>query len=91
MNKTELISAIAAESGLTKADSKRALDGMIAAISKELKKDGKVALVGFGTYSVTEKSARTGINPRTKQPIKIAAKKVVKFKPGAELAAAVVK
>ena len=87
MNKSELISAIAAESGLSKTDSKKALDGFIAAVSAELKKGGKVALVGFGTYSVSEKSARTGINPRTKQPIKIEAKKVVKFKPGAELAA----
>jgi len=91
MNKTELISAIAAESGLTKADSKRALEGMVAAITKELKQGGKVALVGFGTFSVTKKSARTGINPRTKQPITIAAKNAVKFKAGADLSAAVVK
>jgi len=89
MNKTELISAIAAESGLTKADSKKALEGFITTISKELKKGEKIALVGFGTYSVSQKSARTGINPRTKQPIKIAAKKVVKFKPGADLAKAI--
>ncbi|MDR1719217.1 MAG: HU family DNA-binding protein [Dysgonamonadaceae bacterium] len=89
MNKAELINAIASESGLTKVDSKKALDGLIVSISKELKKGGKVALVGFGTYSVTQKSARTGINPRTKQQIKIAAKKVVKFKPGADLAKAV--
>ncbi len=86
MNKTELINAIAAESGLTKADSKKALDGFIAAVTNELKRDGKIALVGFGTYSITQKSARSGINPRTKQPIKISAKKVVKFKPGADLA-----
>ncbi len=91
MNKTELINAIAAESGLTKSDSKKALDGLTAAVTKELKNGGKIALVGFGTYSVTEKSARTGINPRTKQPIKIAAKKVVKFKPGSDLAKAVAK
>ena len=91
MNKTELISEIAAESGLTKADSKRALEGVVTAIKNELEQGGKVALVGFGTFSVTEKSARTGINPRTKQPIEIAAKKAVKFKPGAELSAAVVK
>ena len=86
MNKSELISAIAAESGLSKVDSKKALDGFIAAVKKELKKGGKISLVGFGTYSITEKSARQGINPRTKQPIKIAGKKVVKFKAGAELA-----
>ena len=90
MNKTELISAIAAESGLTKVDSKRALEGTVAAIRKELEQGGKVALVGFGTFSVTEKSARIGINPRTKQPIEIAAKKAVRFKPGAELSSAVI-
>ncbi len=89
MNKTELINAIAAESGLSKADSKKALDGFIAAVTNELKDGGKVALVGFGTYSVSEKSARTGINPKTKQPIKIEAKKVVKFKAGAELSGVV--
>ncbi|MFR9165178.1 MAG: HU family DNA-binding protein [Dysgonomonas sp.] len=86
MNKTELISAIAEKSGLTKADSKKALDAFIDAVSAEMKKGGKVALVGFGTYSVTEKSARKGINPRTKAVINIPAKKVVKFKAGAELA-----
>lgn len=85
MNKTELINAIAEESGLSKVDSKKALNGLLTAVSKELKKGGKVTLVGHGSYQVIEKSARTGINPRTKQPIKIAAKKVVKFKPGADL------
>jgi len=86
MNKTELIDAIAAASGLTKVDSKKALDGYLGAVTAELKKGGKVTLVGFGTYSVVQKKARTGINPKTKKPIKIAAKKVVKFKPGAGLA-----
>ncbi len=89
MNKTELINAVAAEAGLSKVDAKKAIDAFMAAVSEELKKDGKIALVGFGTFSITQKSARTGINPKTKQPIKIAAKKVVKFKPGAELADAV--
>jgi len=89
MNKSELINAIAEESGLSKVDSKKALDGFMATVTKEMKKDGKIILVGFGTFSVTEKSARQGINPRTKQAIKIAAKKVVKFKAGAELAEAV--
>jgi len=87
MNKTELIAAIAEKSGLTKADSKKALDAFIESVSAEMKKGGKVALVGFGTYSVTEKSARKGINPRTKAVINIPAKKVVKFKAGADLAA----
>lgn len=86
MNKTELINAIAEKSGLTKADSKRALDAFIESVTGELKAGGKVALVGFGTFSVAEKSARKGINPRTKAVINIPAKKVAKFKPGAELA-----
>lgn len=86
MNKSELIAAMAAESGLSKTDAKKALDGFLTVVSKELKAGGKVSLVGHGTYQVIEKGARTGINPRTKEPIQIAAKKVVKFKPGAELA-----
>jgi DNA-binding protein HU-beta len=85
MNKAELINAIAEESGLSKVDSKKALNGLLTALTKELKSGGKVTLVGHGTYQVIEKSARTGINPRTRKPIKIAAKKVVKFKPGADL------
>ncbi|MDR1762966.1 MAG: HU family DNA-binding protein [Dysgonamonadaceae bacterium] len=85
MNKTDLIDAIAKESGLSKVDSKKALNGFLTAVTKELKKGGKVTLVGFGTYQVVEKKARTGVNPQTKKPIKIAAKKVVKFKPGADL------
>lgn len=86
MNKAELIDVIAEESGLSKVDSKKALNGTLAAIAKELKNGGKITLVGHGTYQVIEKSARTGINPKTRQPIHIPAKKVVKFKPGAELA-----
>jgi len=90
MNKSELISAIAGNAGLSKVDSKRALEGFIAAVFNELKKEGgKISLVGFGTFFVAEKSARQGINPRTKQPIKIASKKVAKFKPGSELADAI--
>ena len=86
MNKTELIEKIAASAKLTKADSKKALDATIAAITGALKKGDKVQLVGFGTFAVTKKPAREGINPATKQKIKIAAKKVAKFKAGAELA-----
>ncbi|HCO68842.1 MAG TPA: DNA-binding protein [Dysgonomonas sp.] len=86
MNKTELINAISEKAGLSKADSKKALDAFIETVGEELKKGGKIALVGFGTYSVTEKAARKGINPRTKQAIDIPAKKVVKFKAGADLA-----
>jgi len=86
MNKQELIDAIASGSGLTKADSKRALDAFIDSVSGALKKGDRVALVGFGSYSVSERSAREGRNPQTGKTIKIAAKKVVKFKAGAELA-----
>ena len=89
MNKAELINAIAEGSGLSKVDSKKALDGFIAAVVTELKKGGKISLVGFGTFSVAEKKARQGINPRTKKPIKIEGKKVAKFKAGTELADAV--
>ena len=84
MNKAELISAMAAESGLSKTDSKKALDAFIASVTKAMKAGDKVSLVGFGTFSVVERGARMGINPST---IEIAAKKVVKFKPGTELTA----
>lgn len=86
MNKSDLINAIAEKSGLTKADSKAALEAAVEAISAALAAGEKVALVGFGTFSVAEKAARTGINPRTKETIEIAARKTVKFKQGAELA-----
>lgn len=85
MNKTELVNAIAEKSGLSKADSKKALDATICALSCALAKGDKISLVGFGTFSVVEKGERTGINPRTKETIKIAARKAVKFKQGAEL------
>ena len=88
MNKTELVNAIAA-AGLTKADSKKALDATLAAIANALKAGDKVALLGFGTFALNERPARTGINPANKQKIEIPAKKVVKFKAGAELAEAV--
>ena len=86
MNKAELISAIADKSGLSKVDSKKALDAFLGSVAETLKTGDKIALVGFGTFSVVSKAARTGINPATKQPITIDAKKVVKFKAGAELA-----
>lgn len=85
MNKSELINAMAAESGLSKTDAKKALDAFISVVTNAMKEGDKVALVGFGTFSVSERAGRTGINPATKQPIEIPAKKVVKFKPGAEL------
>ena len=85
MNKTELIEQIAAGAGLTKVDAKKALDATVAAIIDALKKGDKVQLVGFGTFAVTEKPAREGINPATKQKITIAAKKAVAFKPAKAL------
>ena len=88
MNKSELIEKIAANAGLTKADSKKALDATLAAIKDALAADEQVALVGFGTFAVSERPAREGINPATKEKIQIAAKKVAKFKAGAELNAA---
>ena len=85
MNKTELIEKIAAGSGLSKADAKKALDATVAAIKDALVAGDKISLVGFGTFSVNERPAREGINPATKEKIQIAAKKVAKFKAGAEL------
>lgn len=86
MNKPQLIDAIASESGLSKTDSKKALDAIIKTVGESLAQGDPVALLGFGTLSVTEKPARTGRNPRTGASIQIAAKKAVKFKPGRELA-----
>ncbi|MGN1354496.1 MAG: HU family DNA-binding protein [Alloprevotella sp.] len=86
MNKSELVNAIAAGAGLSKADAKKALDVTLSAIADALKKEEKVALLGFGNFAVSERPARTGINPATKEKIQIAAKKVIKFKAGAELA-----
>lgn len=86
MNKAELIDAIASESKLTKADAQRAVDGLVDATTKALKKGDRITLVGFGSFSVAKRAARTGRNPQTGATIKIAAKKVVKFKAGAELA-----
>lgn len=85
MNKTELINAIAEKANLTKVDAKNALDAALEAISGALAANDKVALLGFGTFSIQEKDARTGINPRTKEKIEIPARKAVKFKAGAEL------
>ena len=85
MNKTELIDKITEGAGLTKADAKKALEATTAAIKDALVAGDKVALIGFGTFSVNERPAREGINPATKQKITIAAKKVAKFKAGADL------
>lgn len=85
MNKTDLVNAIAEKTNLTKADAKLALDATLETISNAILNDEKVALIGFGTFSVTEKAARTGINPRTKEKIEIPARKVVKFKAGSDM------
>ena len=86
MNKTDLIEKIAAGSGLSKDASKKAIEATILALKDALKAGDKISLVGFGTFSVGERPAREGINPLTKEKIQIAAKKVIKFKAGADLA-----
>lgn len=85
MTKNELVEFIAAKAGLTKADANRALEATLEGIQTGLKKEGKVALVGFGTFSAKKRAAREGINPLTKQPLKIAAKTVAGFKAGSKL------
>ena len=85
MNKAELVAEIAKKSGLTKASAEKALKAYIDATTKELKKGGRVVLVGFGSFSLAKRAARTGRNPQTGKAIKIPAKKVVRFKPGKEL------
>jgi DNA-binding protein HU-beta len=86
MTKADLVDAMAKEADITKAAAAMALDAYVDAVTKELKKGGKLSLVGFGTFSVSKRKAREGRNPQTGAAIKIPAKKVVKFKPGKELA-----
>ena len=81
MNKTDLINEIAAKAMINKNEAKAALDATLESIAQALANDDKVQLIGFGTFSVVEKPERTGINPRTKEQITIAARKQVKFKP----------
>ncbi len=85
MNKAQLIDAMAADAGITKAQAKKALDSFIGNVEKTLKKGGKVTLIGFGTFSVQTRKARDGRNPATGAKIKIPAKKIVKFKAGSNL------
>ncbi|MFQ3787307.1 MULTISPECIES: HU family DNA-binding protein [Halomonadaceae] len=85
MNKSELIEAIAASADIPKAAASRALDAMVDTVSESLKKGDSVSLVGFGTFSVKERAARTGRNPQTGQPIQISAAKVPTFKAGKAL------
>ena len=75
MNKADLISAVAAEAGLSKVDAKKAVEAFVSTVTKALQEGDKVSLIGFGTFSVAERSARTGINPSTKATITIPAKK----------------
>ncbi|MBQ8832391.1 MAG: HU family DNA-binding protein [Paludibacteraceae bacterium] len=86
MNKMELVAAVAAEAGLTKAQAQKAVEATVNAVAGALKNGEKVQLVGFGTFSVVEKAAREGVNPATGAKIQIPAKKVAKFKAGAGLA-----
>ena len=85
MNKTELIAAIAKEAGISKKAAEDALKAFITVVGKTLKKGGKVQLVGFGTFEVSKRSARTGRNPQTGETIKIKAAKTPKFKAGKAL------
>jgi DNA-binding protein HU-beta len=87
MNKGDLIIKISEEVGISKTQANAAIDAFTEAVTKTLKGGGKVTLVGFGTFSVGKRSARTGRNPKTGATIKIKAKKVAKFKAGKELAA----
>ena len=89
MNKSELIDTMAADAGISKAAAKKALESFLGSVSKTLKGGGRVALVGFGSWSVSQRSARDGRNPQTGNVIRIPAKKVVKFKAGADLSNAV--
>ncbi len=89
MSKTELVDFIAEEANLSKADAARAVEAFQKGIIKGLKEEGKVALVGFATFSLKVREAREGINPLTKEPMKIPAKKVVNFKAGSKLKDAV--
>ena len=91
MNKTELVAAIAEKAGLTKKDAEKALAAFTDTVVETLKKGDKIALVGFGNFEVRERAARTGINPQTKQTIKIAASKNPVFKAGKAFKDAVAK
>jgi len=89
MNKAELIEAMAADAGITKAEAKRALDSFVDNTTKCLKKGDRLSLIGFGSFSISRRAARKGRNPQTGKEITIKAKNVVKFKPGTELASKV--
>jgi DNA-binding protein HU-beta len=89
MNKSQLIEAVASDSGLTKADSARAVESLIGTVTKSLKKGDEVSITGFGKFSVVKRAARQGVNPRTGERVKIKASKAPKFSAGASLKQAV--
>ncbi|MHB1536936.1 MAG: HU family DNA-binding protein [Solirubrobacteraceae bacterium] len=89
MNKTQLVEAISADSGLTKADAQRAVESFVRTVGKTLKKGDEVAITGFGKFSVVKRAARQGVNPRTGERVKIKASKAPKFTAGASLKQAV--
>lgn len=89
MNKGELVESMASAAGISKAAAEKALTGLLDAVTGALSKGDKVTLVGFGTFSVSKRSARQGRNPQTGATIQIAARKVARFKPGSKLADAV--
>jgi DNA-binding protein HU-beta len=89
MNRTELILTVAEKTGLSKADAKKAVKALVDTVSSELKKGERVALLGFGAFSVYQKAARSGVNPKTKEPIHIPERKTVRFKAGRELSGTV--
>jgi DNA-binding protein HU-beta len=86
MNKSELVDAIASDSGLTKADAQRAVNSFVQVVGGALKSEDRVALVGFGSFSISKRAERQGRNPQTGKAITIKAKNIVKFKAGSELA-----
>jgi len=89
MNKADLVNVMSESSGISKNEATKALDALLESIVGALKNEEKVTLVNFGTFSVAERSSRTGRNPRTNQEIEIPAKRIAKFKPGKMLADAV--
>jgi nucleoid DNA-binding protein len=89
MNKTQLVDAVASDSGLSKADSSRAIESVLATVTKSLKKGEDVSITGFGKFSVVKRAARQGVNPRTGERVKIKASKAPKFTPGASFKQAI--
>lgn len=85
MNKSEFIAAIAEKAGLSKVDAQKAVNALADVVQEEMEQGGKISILGFGSFSVTERAARKGVNPKTKEAIQIPARKVVKFKPGSGL------